>query len=419
MKFLVVLFIVIPALLILALAFALFAMFQSQPLVQRPLGLTPERIAEGKRILDANDPRKLKPGEVRTVTFSQTDLDLALNYLAQHVSQGGANLVLLPGGAQVLLTAQFPQNPLGAYLNIDASLAETGGWPRFERLRIGSLGIPARLADWLLGKTVQAAGSQAEFQVLKDVVKQVRVADGKLEVTYEWQKDLTAKLSGMLIPPAEQERLRAYQQGLAETLAKTTPKNAVSLAELMQPVFKLAESRSQGGDPVAENRAALLALTFYVQGKDWAKIIPQAQDWPKPPRRRVKLAGRDDFPKHLIISAALAANAGGPLSDAVGLYKEVDDSRAGSGFSFNDIAADRAGVRLGERATESPDSARKLQQTLGFALREADFMPSVAGLPEFMPEAEFKARFGGIGEPAYQQMMEEIEKRVAALAINR
>ena len=42
-----------------------------------------------------------------------------------------------------------------------------------------------------------------------------------------------------------------------------------------------------------------------------------------------------------------------------------------------------------------------------------------ADLPEFMPEAEFKRRFGGTqGEP-YRKMMKEIERRIAALPINR
>lgn len=419
MKLFFRLFFLLPMVLILALAGTVFAIPQPQPLVNRATELTPDRIAEGKRIFDTHDPRKLKPGEVRKVVLTQTDLDLALNYLAHQFGRGGASLVLQPGGAQVRITGQLPQNPVGAYLNIDAELVETDGLPRFEHLRLGSLGIPGGLADWLLGRAVAATSSSEDYHVLTEVVKNVSVADGKLEVTYEWQKDLPAKLGGILIPPEEQERLRVYQQRLAEITAKAAPKSPLSFADLLQPLFKLAAERSAGGDPVAENRAVILAVTFYVQGKDLAKIVPQAKDWPKPLRRHVKLSGRDDFPKHFIISAALSANAGSPLSDAVGLFKEVDDSRGGSGFSFNDIAADRAGVYLGEQATASPSSAHKLQQRMGGVLRETDFMPSVEGLPEFMPEAEFKARFGGIGEPAYEKMMQEIERRVAALAVNR
>ncbi len=419
MKLLLRLFFLLPVLLVLGLAGAVFAMLQSQPLVSRAAEFTPERIADGKRILDGNDPRKLKPGEVRKISLSQQDLDLALNYLAHHYGRGSARLALRPGGAHVEMTGELPQNPLGAYLNIDAELAQTDGLPRVEQLRIGKLAVPGGLADWLLGRAVEAMVADEDYRVFTEVVKNVSVADGKLNVTYQWQKDLPAKLSGLLIPPQEQERLRAYQQRLAETTRDAQAKS-VSLAELLPPLFKLAAERSAASDPVAENRAVILVLVFYIEGRNLAKIVPQAQDWPKPAPRHVKLGDRDDFPKHFLISAALSANAGGPLSDAVGLFKEVDDSRGGSGFSFNDLAADRAGVRLGERAVASPASARKLQQFLGGgSLKETDFMPSVEGLPEFMPEAEFKSRFGGIGAPAYNKMMQEIERRVAALAVNR
>jgi uncharacterized protein YfiM (DUF2279 family) len=135
--------------------------------------------------------------------------------------------------------------------------------------------------------------------------------------------------------------------------------------------------------------------------------------------RKVTLNGRTDSPQHFTISAALAAHAGSPLADAIGLYKEVDDSRRGSGFSFNDLAADRAGTRFGELATRSPASARQLQQRAASGLREPDFMPHAADLPEYMPEAEFKRRFGGVGAPAYQGVMDDIERRVAACPLYR
>ncbi len=44
-------------------------------------------------------------------------------------------------------------------------------------------------------------------------------------------------------------------------------------------------------------------------------------------------------------------------------------------------------------------------------------MPPWSDLPEFMPEAEFKRRFGGIDAPPYRAMMRKIEQRVAALSV--
>ena len=108
----------------------------------------------------------------------------------------------------------------------------------------------------------------------------------------------------------------------------------------------LAAERGGAGDPQAESRALIAVVAFYVNGKGLAAIVPGAKDWPRPVAKTVTLNGRTDSPQHFTVSAALAAHAGGPLSDAIGLYKEVDDSRRGSGFSFNDIAADRAGTTV-------------------------------------------------------------------------
>ena len=94
-------------------------------------------------------------------------------------------------------------------------------------------------------------------------------------------------------------------------------------------------------------------------------------------------------------------------------------ARRGSGFSFSDIAADRAGTRFGELATTPSTGIQRLQQMLARGLQEADLLPDVRDLPEFMAEAEFQRRFGGIGQPAYLEMIGEIERRIAALPLYR
>jgi hypothetical protein len=245
----------------------------------------------------------------------------------------------------------------------------------------------------------------------------VTIQDNQIALTYEWQADLPSKLRTALLPAEERARLRAYQEGLA-SISRSLKSKDVALTELLVPLFMLAADRSTDGDAVAENRAAIFLLTLYVNGQNLETILPDAKSWPQPQAHRALLNRRDDFPKHFIISAALAARAGGPLSDAVGIYKEIDDSRAGSGFSFNDIAADRAGTRFGEYAA-SAASARKLQQRLRAGIGEKDLMPATENLPEFMPEREFIRRYGGVDAPESNKMMVDIERRIAALPLYR
>jgi hypothetical protein len=44
-------------------------------------------------------------------------------------------------------------------------------------------------------------------------------------------------------------------------------------------------------------------------------------------------------------------------------------------------------------------------------------MPATDGLPEPMQADEFRRRFGRVGSAAYQQVADDIEQRIAALAL--
>jgi hypothetical protein len=296
-------------------------------------------------------------------------------------------------------------------------LRETGGMPRFDHLKIGSLPVPAAIGDYVLHDALRRAIATDRGGLAADVIKGVNVATGRLTVTYFWSEEVAERARSVLIGPEDQARLRVYHDRLVETVAKAPGK--VSLATLMPPLFLLVLDRGATGDIVRESRAAILVLTFYANGKGLGAIMSSAQRWPQPARRIVTLAGRDDFPKHFLISAAIAAEAGSPLADVIGVYKEVDDSRGGSGFSFNDIGADRAGTRFGEVASRSPDRSRVLARAIAAGVKESDFMPDVLDLPEFMQEAEFKRRYGGIGGAEYNKMMGTIEARVASRPLLR
>ena len=402
--------------LLLTVAGAVWLAFDDTPLLLPGKAVGVADVERAKRLLERHDPRKQKGGGPRQATLSQADLDALLGYAAKSLGQGSARIVLQGGAASLQMSALVERGPIGPWLNIDAQLRETSGVPRFDALRIGRLPLPGWLADLALEQAIARIGAGEPGRLATEIVQRVRFTPGALHVAYQWREGLGTELRALLVAPADAQRLRAYAQRLSEVIAKTPASQGVSLATLMPPLFALARERSGAGDAARENRAALLALTFFANGRGIGALTPAARDWPKPAARTVLLAGRDDFPKHFLVSATLAAESGGALADAVGLFKEVDDSRGGSGFSFNDIAADRAGTRLGELAVQSP---AKLQAALAGGAKESDFMPDVRDLPEFMSEAEFKRRFGGIGAPAYQKMMSEIEARIAARPLYR
>jgi hypothetical protein len=70
-----------------AFAAAVFLALEGQALVARPAALGPAQIERVKRILDDNDPRRLKPGEQRTVSLPQQDLVLLADYFARRYAR--------------------------------------------------------------------------------------------------------------------------------------------------------------------------------------------------------------------------------------------------------------------------------------------------------------------------------------------
>jgi hypothetical protein len=310
----------------------------------------------------------------------------------------------------------MPRSPFGGWLNVEARVQQTAGWPALERLQIGRLPVPVGLARWLLVQGIAHYQLTEPVQTVMGMVQRVTLQPAEIVLDYVWRPD---GLRTVMLPPADQQRLRAYVDRLAPLVRPA--RHTVPLAGLLPPMFELARVRTAaaGGDETAaaqENRTALIALALYATGQSPSRFVQEARGWAQPVPHPVLLRGREDFSMHFLVSAVLAAEGGGRLADAIGLYKEISDSRGGSGFSFNDIAADRAGTRFGQIAANEP---KRLQAELAKGVTDEDFMPGVADLPEFLSEAEFKATYGGIGAPAYERMKADIERRVASRPLLR
>ena len=395
-----------------------FLAIDSLPLVDRAAEVTPASIERANRILNNNDPRRLKPGTVRTIVVSQADFDLAANYLAHRFVDGSARANLHDGVTTITASLPLPILPTQGFANLEATLMGGPGLPRLGYLRIGSLTLPGWASNWLARHTLESVFGAEEVVIFSRTIENISIGSDKVSLTYQWRKDFVDTVRNVLLPEEEQQRLRFYHERLV-ALIRATRSESISLIDLMVPLFQLAEGRSIDGDPVAENRAAILVLTLYANGSTAGSLLPNAKSWPSADKRKVTLSKRDDFPKHFIISAALAAYAGTPLADAVGVYKEIADSHGGSGFSFNDIAADRAGAMFGEQASKNASSAKRLQQRVAAGVTELFMMPITEDLPEYMSEDLFKHRYGGIDAPAYNAMMADIERRVARLPLYR
>lgn len=414
------LFLLLLLLVLAAPVVVLVAAVGDEPAVVAEGGLTPEDVARARALLKAHDPRRMEAGETRTLELTEADLNLLLRYGLGRFLPAAAALDLRPGEAHGRVTWRLPGNPLGRYANVGFRAAVATGQVRLRELRLGGLAVPEALADALLRLGHRLLSQDPLYREVLAAVNGVRLTQSRLLLVYQWRPELMAKAGARgraaLFGPGERARLLAHQEALAEATRRFQAGSRVSVLALMRPLFQLA--RERGGDPVAENRAALTVLALYFQGVDLGRLLG-LEGAPRPRPGRYALTGREDFAQHFLISAGMTVAAGGQVADAVGLFKEVDDSRGGSGFSFTDLAADRAGVRFAETATASRAAARRVQDLLAEGAGEDALMPATTGLAEFMDEAAFKRRYGGVGAPRYRRVVAEIEARIDALAVHR
>lgn len=382
-------------------------------------------------LLRQHDPRLAAGAGLRRVALSERELDLLAGHAAQRLAGGEARVVLHAaggaaggsaggGGAAVAARAQVLASlPLaGRWLNLELDWRPAPGLPRLARVRLGALALPP---GWALAAARALAAQRgwpaAELLRALADVEQVTILPGRVVVAYRLGPQTLDRLRGALVAPAQQQRLRVHAAAL-DAAARAHGGFAVPLPRLLEPLLALAAERAAAGEDAAdEYRAALLVLTLHATQRRLEALVPAAADAPWPPAQVLTLHGRHDFAQHFLISALVAAEAGSPLADAVGLWKEFDDLRpGGSGFSFADLAADRAGTRFGELALAAP---QRLHARLGRGFGDAELMPDARDLPEFLTQAEFARRYGGVGQPAFERLRATIEARLDALALYR
>lgn len=405
--------------LVLAVPVMVLLALEDTPRVPPRESLSHADVARALALLQAQDPRRRAEPGLRLLALGERDLDLLLNHAAHRWIGSAVDVRLERGRATLQSSVELPA---GRWLNLRLELDDEAGRPVPRAFRVGRLPLPA---GWLQPAAAALARRHergAELLAALAMVQRVSFLPGRLSVAYAWDGQTPGRVLAALVTEEEQRRLEAYHRALA-ALPGPAPdalQRDVALGRLLQPLFTLAARRSAGASTdiaAAENRALLLTLALHATGRPLAALVPASRQWPPLPARRVTLSGREDFAQHFLVSAVLAADTTSPLSRAVGIYKEVADSRGGSGFSFNDIAADRAGTRLGELALGRP---RELQARLGSApVDDAALMPPWQDLPEFLPEAEFLRRYGGVGAPGYERMLAEIDRRIAALPLLR
>ncbi len=402
------------------------AALESTPRVPDKPPATPEDARRAQEVLGAFWSLTQRSYGERNLVVSERDLNGTLNFATRAVpmARGLAEVE----ARQVRVTGAL-ELPYAGWLNVTAELAESEDGLEVAAFRVGALPVPPGLVlptlslglDLLLGEglgAIAVSGIDSLAIAGDRVVLGVAMNGRERRALLHSAKDKVRRAAGM-IPSME---VRRYWLALDQAAASAPAGRYSSFADYLSEAVALAADAAVYGSPEREPRremqASLIALAVYCGHMKFqnvvGSVVPSTRLWQRTHCERTGLAGRGDLRQHFAISMGLKIASDAGMAFAIGEFKELLDANAGgSGFSFDDIAADRAGIAFAELILETaPEGWRALAGRL--ASEEAIF-PSIAGLPSQMSEAEFARRFGHVESAAYKAMLREIDARIAAL----
>lgn len=397
---------------------------EDEPLVPNPgAQLTTEDVERIRLWAKLNNPNRLRDGEVASSTIIQRDLNLAIRHVLPMAYRQHTRVELTQGTARLDYTLRLPTNPIGHYLNISATLAESGGKVQPASIHLGAMQVPS--AVWKPMLWAADSGLTRlwpEYGDARAALEAVHLRHQQATLVYRWDWNLVRKIEergrDFFVSPQDRVRALAYYRVLSKTSHDVGP--TAPLQILLQALFDEAATRSAGGNAVAENRMLLLVMGTVLRRTEILRVIGGDDEGLGRRHRYVKwtLHRRNDLALHFGISAAVAASGTTELADVVGVIKELYDADVGSGFSFVDLLADRAGVEFARAATGTQAAQLQAFMRTG-AMSESDFMPAIHDLPESLMAMAFKARYHNLDDVRYKVVKDDIDQRIARLSVYR
>jgi hypothetical protein len=398
------------------------------PLVSRAGEINFQDLKRAETLARRYDPRRMPPERITTVRATAQELNTllkgsmgALKFLSSRVDVNRFGVI-----AAVTLDIPVPKNPIGKFVNVRAVIAPSDKGLKISRFAVGDLEIPPVVIKPVLKFALNRLVGDGKGDPILDSVKSIKVTGPLVTLAFRPPANLMADIKSAAkrhISVSSPEKVRRYYEEIDRAMARTGGYGRTSLVSIMQPVFKLAKDQSRGGDPAAENEAAILAIAIYFGDVRFERFVGDVRPKNSSTRRRstgnFRLDGRHDFVQHFTISMGLTITGGDLAANIIGELKEAKDAQKSSGFSFTDIGADRAGVQFAKRATESRSSAVQVQNLLAAASAEQVFFPRFSDLPEGMSEAAFRRRYGDVNSREYKRMIAEIDRRIARTQLFR
>ena len=206
----------------------LFFVMEDTALVSRHQRFSVDNVRRVKTLINANTPANVNKRQIRTMTLSENDLDLLLNYGVLHglgYERLFTKIELPDDRIHLAVTLDLPANPLGRYLNLFMSLKKNGTFLDIEHLKAGRLTIPGIFIYPALGAMTHFLSYSELYTDLNRHVHRIKdlaIEKRRLNLVYEWDPKalglIHEKGKSFLLSRDHQEKLVLYYNKLTQTV---------------------------------------------------------------------------------------------------------------------------------------------------------------------------------------------------------
>jgi hypothetical protein len=390
-----------------------FTLTSAEPSTPAPSAPDAEAVAAGR---DAYRQLREARGKRSGVAVTLGPAQLAgLSAVASHGFRPDRLNVAIDG-KQVVVHASHRMSRLGRWLNVEMTAeGPSQGFPT-TRLKVGKWSLPPFLSRWALQAGRLWLSRRAEVPQLDVMVRNFHVEGASVSalISLPGRSGLVDQVASAVAEPVDRASVLSVYCALADQQRK---KPNGDFAEQIRRAFAVDPA---GVDRADLNRAVFVALGMFLVDErvgDFAQLSPADLGKCRIPVVQTSIYGRQDWPKHWALSAAIAVGAGTHLSEAAGEWKELADSLARqsrfaiadpTGFSMADLGADRAGFKTA-RAAWQADSADRMATTLAHATPEQLLPHVLIEREDGLSNADFVRRYGGVDDPRFKARVREID----------
>lgn len=313
---------------------------------------------------------------------------------------------------------------LRKYFNVSC-LAVFDGWEvGFNDCSVGKVPLPNFLIKFIIEQALNFSLGEQQSAHLVATLNKATVTQKGLEVNLESGiafkqqfKGAIGKVTSLTTFWSDNQEVNPESlQVYIEELNKNSG-SGWSLNNSIQVAFNMAERRSVIHDPVQENTAAIWALALTNGSKQLLRFTTITDLKVQPVQSNSTLQGRRDLAQHFLYSAVLQQLGESSVALSIGQLKEMMDSDGGTGFSFVDMTANKAGMQLSNFATSNEENARFIQSKLKQCVKESCYMPSTADMQEGLGIDTFEQKYNSVSDEKYQKIERAIDQRISSLSI--